>query len=156
MTIDFAAAHLCIASTLAKEMKNIRPLMNASAAVLLVFLTVGLSSPDCEDGTTKSFITNTILLGAFPLAGIYLGLSSKKNDIIVHMAWGLLFSIPAISVYLYFAFELGELGLEDRFILFRYHLWETLKRGLPLYTLLATGIPFLITDKIKHRKSQIE
>jgi hypothetical protein len=129
-------------------MKNRRPLIYASAAVLLAFIAVGLSTPACEDGTIKSLLTNTVLLGAFPLAGIYLGLKSKKNDLVAYAAWGLLFSIPAISGYLYFAFGL------DGCIPLSHILVETLKRGLPLYTLLATGIPLAITYKIKNRTIQ--
>lgn len=128
-------------------MKNLRPLIYASAVVLLAFISVGLSSPHCEDGTIKLFLSNLVLYGSFPLAGVYLGLKSKKNNLIAYAFWGLLFSIPAMSGYLYFAF--GPEHCTPRL----HNLGETLKRGFPLFTLFATGIPLILTYTIKNRRS---
>ena len=129
-------------------MKPTKVLLHASLFVLIVFVAVGLSKPDCEDGIIKSVLTSIAFFGAFPVAGIYLGLKGKKENRALYFTWGLLFSIPAVLAYMFFAFGAGSHSA------FFEILGGSIKGGLPIITLFSTAIPFVITQFID-RKSVV-
>ncbi|ADE55912.1 hypothetical protein [Coraliomargarita akajimensis] len=128
-------------------MNPAKALLHASLFVLVVFVAVGLSKPDCEDGIMKSSLTMVCLFGAFPTAGFYLGLKGKRENRMLYLAWGLLFGIPAMLAYIFFAF-----GTENCSSIMSL-LGESIRGGMPVFTFLSMAVPLVITQLILTKRA---
>ena len=128
-------------------MKADKALVYASFFVLLVFAAVGLSKPDCEDGIVKSSLSMISIFGAFPVAGVYLGLKGKRENRTMYCAWGILFGMPALLAYLYFAF-----GTESCASILSL-LGKSISEGIPIITLLSMAIPLFVTQYITAKRA---